>query len=1022
MAPDQVKRLVENFSEHYTSYKNSSYNETQLRREFLDPLFEALGWDVNNHEGFAEAYKDVIHEDSIKIGGVAKAPDYGFRIGGVKKFFVEAKKPAVNLNSDPKPAFQLKRYAWSAKLPISILSDFEEFIIYDTRNKPNQSDPAVKSRIDYFKYTDYLTRWDEIYSVFSKEAILKGSFDKFIEDKKLKHGTNEVDDEFLKEIDKWRDSLAKDLAINNNSSTIRELNFAVQKTIDRIIFLRICEDRGIEDYGKLQKLTSGKDIYKRLVEIFSHADQKYNSGLFHFQEEKGITEAPDTITPKLEISDYVLRDILKNLYYPDSPYEFSVLPGDVLGHVYEQFLGKVIRLEDHKAIVEEKPEVKKAGGVYYTPTFIVDYIVKNTVGKFLDGKTPKQTEKIKILDPACGSGSFLLGAYQYLLDWHRDYYTNNLSEKFYKGKNPIIFQFRENDWRLTTAEKKRILLNNIFGVDIDSQAVEVTKLSLLLKVLEGESQETLHKQLGLFHERALPDLSSNVKCGNSVVSSDFDEVAQEALFDLEEKIKINTFNWESEFSEIMQAGGFDVVIGNPPYIRIQNLQEFSPEQVSYLKKQYKSASSGNYDIYVVFVEKGLELLNKKGHLGFILPNKFFNAQYGAPLRSLISKGKYLEHIVHFSDKQVFKGATTYTALLFLNKTGSNYLNFVRVNDLNSWQKGDNQSSENINSVSLTSSDWNFASGEDAQLFEKLRNMPIKLSDVAERIFQGLVTGADKVFILKAQGNDVYYSEATNRKYSIEPQLMHPLCKGSVNLKRYHITQLTKSILFPYKLVSGKAELITVKEFENEYPKAWKYLLENKKTLESREHDKWKHGRWYAFGRSQNLSEMEQVKILTPSIANKASFSLDLKNFLYFIGSGGGGGGGYGITLKPKERMKYEYILGLLNSNLLDALLKSFSSRFSGGYYAYNRQYIEQLPIHRINFSNSIEKDQHDQIVKLVKQISDLYKQFQTTKTDYEQNTIKRQIENADKFLNDLIYALYGLTSSEIEILTEPKSP
>jgi type I restriction-modification system DNA methylase subunit len=249
-------------------------------------------------------------------------------------------------------------------------------------------------------------------------------------------------------------------------------------------------------YGRLQALLNGEHTYRRLYQLFREADQRYNSGLFYFQKEKDRVESPDDLTPELEIDDAVYKRIIRRLYYPDSPYEFSVLPADILGQVYEQFLGKVIRLtEGHQAKVEDKPEVKKAGGVYYTPTYIVDYIVKNTVGKLLENKTPKQVAKLRILDPACGSGSFLIGAYQYLLDWHRDWYSDNDPKKWASGRNPAIYQGPGGEWKLTTTERKRILLQNIYGVDIDAQAVEVTKLSLLLKVLEGESEQTLATQL-----------------------------------------------------------------------------------------------------------------------------------------------------------------------------------------------------------------------------------------------------------------------------------------------------------------------------------------------------------------------------------------------------------------------------------------------------------------------------------------------------------------------------------------------
>jgi hypothetical protein len=416
-APDAIARLVERFDRNQSAYLNPAYNETQLRREFLDPFFRALGWDVDNAAGHAEQYKEVVHEDAIKVGISTRAPDYSFRVGGQRKFFVEAKKPAVNLKDDSAPAYQLRRYAWSGKLPLSVLSDFQEFVVYDCRVKPAPADRASTARTLYVPYTHYEERWDEIAGVFSREAVYQGSFDKYAESTKAKKGTAEVDKAFLSEIESWRDALARNIALRNPSLSQRELNYAVQATIDRIIFLRICEDRAIEPYGRLQGLLNGGGTYGRLKALFIEADARYDSGLFHFSDEKGREGIADRLTPNLAIDDKPLKDIIRRLYYPESPYEFSVLPADILGQVYEQFLGKVIRLTaGHRAVVEDKPEVKKAGGVYYTPTYIVDYIVEHTVGRLLEGKTPKQAAELRVLDPACGSGSFLIGAYQRLLD------------------------------------------------------------------------------------------------------------------------------------------------------------------------------------------------------------------------------------------------------------------------------------------------------------------------------------------------------------------------------------------------------------------------------------------------------------------------------------------------------------------------------------------------------------------------------------------------------------------------------
>jgi len=630
--PKDVLRLVERFREHRDAYLSAEYNEATLRREFLEPLFQAMGWDVDNTKNYAEAYKPVVHEETLRTLRTTEAPDYTFRLGGVRKFFVEAKKPSIDVKGDAHPSYQLRRYGWSAKLPLSILTDFEEFAVYDCTKKPSPTDTAATARILYLTYEDYAERWEEIAGLFSPEAIQKGAFDQFAASAKGKKGTAAVDDAFLDDIEAWRDLLAHNLALRNPELSQRELNDAVQTTIDRIIFLRICGDRGIENYGALRGLLNGTRVYPRLVELFRTADDRYNSGLFHFRAEKDRPGAPDTLTLSLEIDDKTLKEILCSLYYPVSPYEFSVLPADLLGHVYEQFLGKVIRLTaGHRAVVEDKPEVKKAGGVYYTPTYIVDYIVKNTVGKLLEEKTPKEAETLRVLDPACGSGSFLLGAYQHLLDWHESWYAENGPERWARGRSPKLYHGPKGDWRLTTAEKKRILLDHLFGVDIDPQAVEVTKLSLLLKVLEDENAETLGKTLRLLHERALPDLGRNVQCGNSLIGTGFyDDHPLETLSE-EERYRINAFDWETAFPEIMKKGGFDAVIGNPPYGAT-----LTPRELAYLRVRF-GGEAHSLDSYELFLIQASRLLSRGGRLSMIIPAAWLTGEKTTPSRSVLIK-------------------------------------------------------------------------------------------------------------------------------------------------------------------------------------------------------------------------------------------------------------------------------------------------------------------------------------------------------------------------------------------------
>jgi hypothetical protein len=456
---DEIARRVKQFQTNFKAYHAPDYKEAHARQELIDWLFIALGWDVRNERGAAPHRREVILEASQDVEGQAarKAPDYAFRFGADTLFYVEAKKPGVAIKTSASAAFQLRRYAWSAKLPLSLLTDFEELAVYDGRIRPSDQDNASIARINYYTYDRYPEVWREIWDVYSREAVERGSFDQYVQSVKGKRGTTPVDAEFLKEIEGWREVLARNLALRNAALSIDELNDAVQRTIDRIIFLRMAEDRGIEPYERLLALTGrgqgeGESIYAGLLDLCRQADAKYNSGLFDFSA-KG-----DRLTPKLSIDDKVLKPILSNLYFPH-PYEFSVMPAEILGNVYEQFLGKVIRLTAaHQAKVEEKPEVKKAGGVYYTPAYIVEYIVKQTVGKAIEGKSPKQLEGFRALDMACGSGSFLLGAYQYLLDYHLQWYIDHADDR-HSERAPASEESRTRSKTLRAAQTPRAQSN-----------------------------------------------------------------------------------------------------------------------------------------------------------------------------------------------------------------------------------------------------------------------------------------------------------------------------------------------------------------------------------------------------------------------------------------------------------------------------------------------------------------------------------------------------------------------------------
>jgi len=600
-----------------------------------------------------------------------KRPDYNFRINGITKFFVEAKAPSVALD-DVNHILQAKSYAWSTKeVYFVILTDFEEFKLYDASLKPNPKFPNEGLILD-LKYADYLSKIEKLYEL-SRERVLQGSLEALLpKDTKSKRLRIPPDKSFLEDLTIWRTELAKDIHKRNPPSPpfskgglggldVKILNDVVQKLLDRIIFIRIAKDRKIRPDRELWEIVAQwkeegkrKSIITHLIDLFHEVNDDLNGDIFkpHACE-------------KADVDSNLLAEIIENLYFPKSRYRFDAIGVELLGSIYERYLGSTIRVTPQRVKVEEKPEVRKAGGVYYTPKYIVDYIVKNTVGKIIENKTPRQIEKIKILDPACGSGSFLLGAYQYLIDYHLKYYREHPKDAQTLHLFPY-WKMSPEEFTLPIHEKAKILRNNIFGVDIDPQAVEITMMSLYLKALEGERGLLPKKQ------QLLPPLSNNIKCGNSLIGYDiFDSSSGEGIYstsavipakagiqkpgfrvkhgmtekqgwDDETKSRINPFDWNSKsagFGEIMHPsqspldkgglrGGFDVVIGNPPYVRIQAMKEWAPVEVEYYKRKYTSASKGNYDIYVVFVEKGLNLLNKTGRLGFILPSKFFSTDYG----------------------------------------------------------------------------------------------------------------------------------------------------------------------------------------------------------------------------------------------------------------------------------------------------------------------------------------------------------------------------------------------------------
>lgn len=935
---EKIAELVARFDSNKKFYTTSKlYKEEETKVEFINPMMEALGWDIHNKQGLGPNFKEVVFEESLAVGKETKAPDYSFRLGGQLIFYLEAKKPSVNIKEDRSPAFQARRYGWSAKIPIVILTDFEEFAVYETTSKPKQNERASTDRVLYYTYDEYVEKWDEIYSLFSKEAVLKELFQKFVDDNtsKTKKGTQSIDAEFLKDIEKWRLILARNIALRNKDLSINELNLAVQLIIDRIVFFRMAEDRGIERYQTLYKLSESENIYKQLCEVFKRADLKYNSGLFHFNFTPDYSEFVDNITLNLNIDDGVFKEIFADLYYPKSPYEFSVISPEILGNIYENFLGSIIRLTpSHQAKIEQKPEVKKAGGVFYTPQYIVDYIVDNTVGELIKGKTPNQISKLKILDPSCGSGSFLLRAYQKLLDYHLEYYLN-----LKKAPKEVYYVGKDNVPRLTIREKKRILTNNIYGVDIDVNAVEVTKLSLLLKVLEDENKDVLEAQQKLYQEKVLPNLSSNIKCGNSLIGTDI--LNQEDL-EHDEILKLNPFDWKIEFPHIFENNGFDAVIGNPPYVLIQ------PKDVpKYIIEYYKNnfqVTQYKIDLYHLFFEKGVNILRNGGYFGYITPNPYLMNIRLSKLRKFLLDTCDIKKIIN-TGQDVFGGAKVDTAIAILNKDdvetkrNRNIVEiYSKVNNKfqhelekdivqNKYLAEDNY----IFNVNITTKEWN--------LIEKINRFG-KLGEIS-RVSFGLQTKDKKKYVKDKPLNENW-----------KP------CIDGKNINPYYLSFSSQFFLHDRRIKAG--------------------------------------GCW------DDETHNTPIKIVIRQIGKYPIATIDLNKY-YSLNTI------YNIT-SLDERYDYNYVLAIINSNLLKFFWKSkfYDSKIL--FPKIKKAYLDKIPIPDL----SLDKQQN--LIVLVNKIMELNKKLVDCKTPKEEKLLKIQIDNVDKQINDKVYELYGLSEEEITII------
>ncbi|MES2652982.1 MAG: Eco57I restriction-modification methylase domain-containing protein [Bacteroidota bacterium] len=976
-----IKTLVDKYHSNRDNYINPKYNETLLRSDFLDPLFELLGWDIKNNAGKPTNEREVILEEALKahVAENSKKPDYTFRLFSERKFFLEAKKPSVSVHNSNETAKQVRRYGFTAKLKISILSNFEHLLIFDTSVQVENSDTYHRALIKSYHYTEYEEAFEEIIRLIGRDSVYSGNFDaewSSIEDKINQYS---IDDLFLNQINSWRTALGEEIYKNKPEIDENQLNDIVQNYLNRIIFLRVCEDRNLEEYQTLLQLANTND-FDLLISKFEEADKKYNSGLF-----------TQLLSHKLikDVSS-VFWDIIKQLYYPESAYSFSVFSSDILGSIYEIFLSEKLTINSGTIELVKKPE-NQDRDIITTPTFIINDILRNTVSKICLGKTDLEILNMKFSDISCGSGAFLLELYQFLNDILIDYYLNTAPTK--------LIQLSESNFKLPI-EIKRQVLNCIYGVDKDFNAVEATKFGLLLKLLEGEDTASTDKV-----KPVLPGLDNNIFFGNSLIETRA----------ITEKKNIKTIN-PFDFNDLR----FDVIVGNPPYMKSEDMKNITPLELPIYKDEYVSAYK-QFDKYFLFIERGLELLTEKGMLGYIVPSKFTKVGAGKELREWLTDGYYLQSIVSFGANQVFKDKTTYTCLLFLTNLEQNTFEYAEVRNLKEWKIRDSSSIDfkTNNTDDLNEDTWILIPSDLEPAYKSISTQSIKLIDLVgeENIFNGIQTSANEEYVIvpEKEDDDFYYFTKKSSGYKIEKEITKPYYKtatGQDNLYTYREFKPNSRVIYPYRINGSATELISLLEIEKKYPEAFKYLMLNEPKLNGAKRDikpvPSNSNEWHRFGRSQGLNIVNKPeKIIVGVLSNGDKYSIDKYGTLF---TSGGTAGYCAITLPDACPYSIYYLQAILNSKYVEWFVILTGEIFRGSYFARGTKVLNNLPIRQIDFSDKVQKDTHNRIANIQMILIGLQSEIDRNYGNKRiVDPLKRQFEIEKANLENELFMLYGLT-------------
>lgn len=985
--------LVKKFNENISYYKDgkNTYNEHQCRIEYIDPFLRLLGWDVSNEKGLAPQYREIIGEN---YSTQSDRPDYTLTLRGVSKMFVEAKKPSVDILNGTAPAFQCRKYGWNAKHSLSILTNFEYFIIYNTTFVPKDGENSSIARYRTYHYTEFVDKFSEMASLVSRDAVYSGDFENMVSEHFITQGSQkqQVDELFLNQINEWRVALSNELFNKNDKyKSLERLNDVVQSFINKIVFLRICEDKNLPVYYKLEETISDPlQLLKRLEELFRAADKKYNSGIF----------TGENIV--FDLNNSVIIDMIKSLYYPQSPYMFNIIEPNLLGKIYELFLTQQLSMAEGDTIVLTLKTDCVNRSVVTTPTEIVKYMIEETLSRICVDKTPTQVLDLKISDIACGSGVFLEEVFAYLqmhcVNWYMEHDISHLVE------------LNNGKYKLPLDEKKNLLTSCVYGIDIDIHAVEVAKFSLLVKLIEEETTPSVQGVTPI-----LPDLSKNIFYGNALVSND--DISDKPLTD-DELIAVAPLDWEMVLQE-----PFDVIIGNPPYVSTEGLHALLPKvEFEIYKKNYKSTHK-QFDKYFVFVEQALKKVKPEGYVCYIIPNKFFKIGAGEKLRELIAKNKVLVKMDDFGDTQLFEDKTIYCAIILLQTKSQSEFKYSHVQSAESLWIGDNINYIDLKSNLLNKLPWRLTTDiEFLKLLEELDKVAVPLSKHAN-IFNGIQTSAERPTPIYWFSTDEVINETEEycevkrdeQLFRIEKSILRPYFKptkkNEKGLNSYSYLGTDKRIIFPY---DSDGVLIPLETMNSTYPEAYRFLQHYydrlvPKCVSSkgiRDVPNATEDTWYQYGRTQALKAFTNTpKLIVGILSRDAMYAYDKNDMLI---ASGGTAGYCAISKKDDSPYALEYIQAWLSHPITEKIISIVGSDFEGGFVSRGTFILPTMPFVELNLKINGQKELHDKVVSLSKEIYIINDTLTTSPTKRVEEVMNRKKKSIIKTIESIIEQIYNL--------------